>query len=73
MNGNGTIIARVASLNNVDANDKGGLMIRNSLAANATEASVVVTPSNGIKFLRRTSAGGTTSSTTVNSSKPPTG
>ena len=71
MSGDGTIIARVASLTNVDANDKGGLMIRNSLASNAAEASVVVTPSNGIKFLRRTGAGGSTSSTTVNSLKAP--
>ncbi len=71
MTGNFTIIARVASLNNVDANDKAGLMIRDSLAANAKEASVVVTPSNGLKFLRRTSTGGSAASTTVNSLKAP--
>jgi hypothetical protein len=46
-------------------------MIRDSLAANAKEASVAVTPSNGIKFLRRSSTGGATSSTTVASIKAP--
>ena len=71
LSGDGTIIARVASLTNTDANSKAGIMIRDTLAANAKEASVVVTPSNGIKFLRRTSTGGSTSSTTVSSLKAP--
>src|SRR5206468_12031175 len=63
--------AHVASLSNSEANAKAGLMIRDSLAANAKEVSVAVTPSNGIKFLRRTSTGGSTSSTTVSSLKAP--
>ena len=38
-------------------------MIRESLAANAREAGVWVSPANGILFTRRTSTGGTTAVT----------
>ena len=71
LTGDGTIIARVTSLTNTDANAKAGIMIRDSLAANAKEASVMVTPLNGLKFLRRGSTGGSTSSTTVNCAQGP--
>ena len=40
-------------------------MIRESLAAGATEASIVVTPSNGAVFLYRTATSGTTDATFV--------
>jgi regulation of enolase protein 1 (concanavalin A-like superfamily) len=58
------ITVRVQSLNNTGANAKVGVMIRESLAANAREAGVWVTPSGGIQFTRRTSTGGSTSVTT---------
>jgi fibronectin type 3 domain-containing protein len=54
---------RVATLQNTssNANCKAGVMIRESLNANATEAGVWVTPSNGIISTYRTSTGGATS------------
>ncbi len=72
LTGNGTIIARVTSLQNVDAGAKAGIMFRDSLAANAREASVAITPLNGIKFLTRSSTGGqTTSVSTATTLKAP--
>ena len=57
------IIVRVQSLTNTGTNAKAGVMIRETLAANAREAGVWVTPSSGIQFTRRTSTGGTTAVT----------
>src|SRR5207248_4146723 len=44
---------------------KAGVMFRDSAAANAPEASVVLTPSGGVQFLWRTYAGAATSYTAV--------
>src|SRR5439155_7382336 len=44
INGDGTVIARVTSVENTAGWAKAGVMIRESLAANAREASVHVTP-----------------------------
>ena len=57
------IIVRVQSLTNTGTNAKAGVMIRETLAANAREAGVWVTPSGGIQFTRRTSTGGSTAVT----------
>ncbi len=56
--GDGTIIARVVSVQNTNAWAKAGVMIRETLAAGSREASVVVTPTNGMVFIRRTTANG---------------
>jgi fibronectin type 3 domain-containing protein len=56
--GNCTVVARVASLQNVDSWSKAGVMIRASLDANAANAFIAVTPSNGVSFQYRSSAGG---------------
>ena len=58
LNGNGTIVARVASLAGTDTWAKGGVMIRESLDANARHAMVVVSSGNGVAFQRRTATGG---------------
>jgi endoglucanase len=58
--GNCTLIARVVSVQNIDAWSKAGLMIRESLAANAMNAYIAVTPGNGVTWQYRTSAGGST-------------
>jgi fibronectin type 3 domain-containing protein len=58
--GDCTIIARVASMQNVDAWSKGGVMVRASLDANAANAFVAVTPSNGVTWQYRSSASGGT-------------
>jgi hypothetical protein len=61
LTGDCTIIARVATQQNTHAWAKAGVMIRDGLAANAINASVFVTPSNGVTFQRRISVGGGTS------------
>lgn len=51
------IIARVGSLTAPSASAKTGVMIRESLATNARCAGVYVTPSSGVQFIWRTTAG----------------
>ena len=58
--GNCTIIARVVSVQNIDAWSKAGIMIRESLNANAPNALIAVTPGNGVTWQYRSSAGGGT-------------
>ncbi len=55
--GDGTIIARVASIQNTDPWAKSGVMIRETLAANSTFAMTILTPSNGVHFQRRVTTG----------------
>src|SRR6266498_3622804 len=59
-NGDGQIVARVASVQNADPWAKAGVMIRASLAIDSPHAMVALTPGNGVTFLRRTQAGGAT-------------
>jgi hypothetical protein len=61
----------VTSVLNSGANAKAGVMIRESLSANAREAGVWVTPTNGIVFTARTSTGGSTSATTSSGKAAP--
>jgi len=56
-NGDGEIIARVATIDNVDSWSKAGLMFRESLAADARNVFVMLTPQNGVGFQCRTNAG----------------
>jgi hypothetical protein len=55
---NCTIVARVTSMQGVNAWSKAGVMIRESLNANSANAFVAVTPSNGVTFQYRASTGG---------------
>ncbi len=57
LTGDGTIIARVASVQNTNGWAKAGVMMRESLAAGAKEASVHVTPANGVVMTFRTATG----------------
>lgn len=56
--GNGSIIARVTSVENTNAWAKAGIMFRDSFAAGAMFADVVVTPSSGVSFQWRNAANG---------------
>jgi regulation of enolase protein 1 (concanavalin A-like superfamily) len=69
--GDFTITARVASLGNTNAFAKAGVMIRETLAANAKNAFMTLTPSSGAKLTTRTAVGGTTLVTTVAGFAPP--
>jgi hypothetical protein len=62
LSGNGQIVARVASVSNVAAWTKAGVMIRGSLAANAAMAIMLVSPSKGTALQYRTSAGASAAS-----------
>lgn len=69
--GNVTLTARVASLTNTHAWAKAGVMIRQTLAANSTHASMLLTPSNGFNFQFRNGAGaGTTQAANAGGSIP---
>jgi hypothetical protein len=59
--GNCAITACVVSLQPVNAWSKAGVMIRQSLAANDANAFIAMTPSNGVTWQYRSSAGGGTS------------
>jgi fibronectin type 3 domain-containing protein len=69
--GNCTIIARVASMQDIDPWSKAGVMIRASLASNAVNAFVGVTPGNGVTWQDRSSTGGGTSYNNTNGLSAP--
>lgn len=58
--GDATITARIATLSNTNDWTKAGVMIRESLDANAENAFLSITPSNGLIFQKRESTGGGT-------------
>jgi regulation of enolase protein 1 (concanavalin A-like superfamily) len=58
LHGDGQIIARVTGMDNTNPWAKAGVMIRESLNANARQVSALLTPRNGIAFIRRTSTAG---------------
>jgi len=61
--GNGSIVARVASIQNVNAWTKAGVMIRETLSAGSTHAFMLVSPGKGLAFQRRPATGGASVST----------
>ena len=56
-----TMIARVASLQNINAWSKAGVMVRDSLNPGAANAFIAVTPGNGVSFQYRVNDGAGTS------------
>jgi glucose/arabinose dehydrogenase/regulation of enolase protein 1 (concanavalin A-like superfamily) len=71
LSGDGQIIARVASLQNTNSWAKAGLMIRETLTNNASNAAMLVTVGNGLTFQRRTTVSGNTTSTSGGSGAAP--
>jgi regulation of enolase protein 1 (concanavalin A-like superfamily)/HKD family nuclease len=69
--GDGSIVARVASVTNVNAWSKAGLMFRTSLDAGSAYAFMLVSAANGLSFQRRAATGGASVSTTVAGVTPP--
>lgn len=59
VSGDQTVIARVVSENGTASYAKAGVMIRESLATNSVEASVLLTPTNGVAMEIRPSTGAT--------------
>lgn len=73
LSGDGSITARVTGVQNTNSGGwaKGGVMIRETLAANSKHAMMVLTPGNGVAFqYRAASGGGSTQSTTAAASAP---
>jgi regulation of enolase protein 1 (concanavalin A-like superfamily)/phosphatidylserine/phosphatidylglycerophosphate/cardiolipin synthase-like enzyme len=58
--GDGTVVARVTSLQNTDAYAKAGVMLRDSLASGSPHATLDVRPGGSLEFLARAASGGTT-------------
>jgi regulation of enolase protein 1 (concanavalin A-like superfamily) len=65
------VVARIATVQNTNVQAKVGVIIRETTAANSRHASIYVTPTSGLRFLRRSSTGGNTSSTSKNNVAAP--
>jgi hypothetical protein len=65
LNGPGTIIAKVQSIENTNNWAKAGVMIRETLDADSVHAMMVVTPAEGVSFQRRNLTGDTSAADTT--------
>ena len=63
LTGDGVVVARVASLQNVAAWTKAGVMIRETLSPSSAHAFMLASAGRGFAFQRRTSGGGASTST----------
>ena len=70
--GDVTVVARVATLQNTDPWAKAGVMIRETTAPDAKFAYAVVTPGNGVSFGRRTVTGAQAGSNNASGPRAPT-
>jgi regulation of enolase protein 1 (concanavalin A-like superfamily) len=71
LSGDGTMIARVATISSQSTWVKAGLMIRGSLSASSAQAFILVSHSKGVAFQRRTANGGTSANSTGSTSTAP--
>ena len=65
LNGNGTLIAKVESLDNTDPWAKAGVMIRETLDPGSRFAAVYATPGQGVRYQARLIASGAATSDTA--------
>ena len=68
--GDVTIIAKVASQVAVGSTSRAGLTFRDTTASGSRHASLLVSPTNGLSFVRRTTLNSTTSSTSGGTPSP---
>jgi regulation of enolase protein 1 (concanavalin A-like superfamily) len=71
LNGNGTIVARITSVQYADRWSKGGVMIRETLSAGSAHANVLVSAGKGVAFQRRQATNGISVNTAGSASAPP--
>jgi regulation of enolase protein 1 (concanavalin A-like superfamily) len=71
LNGDGTITARVDSVQQADVWSKTGVMIRETLAANAKQANMLVSAAKGVALQWRPTTGGTSLNASGSTSAPP--
>jgi regulation of enolase protein 1 (concanavalin A-like superfamily)/phosphatidylserine/phosphatidylglycerophosphate/cardiolipin synthase-like enzyme len=69
--GDGSIVARVATVQNTNSWTKVGVMIRGSLGTGSAQAFMLVSSGKGVAFQRRKVDGGTSTSSTGSTSAPP--
>jgi len=60
LTGDGSIVARVVSLQNTSTSAKAGVVVRESLAPGAANAAMLLTAGKGLAFQRRFTTGGST-------------
>src|SRR6185369_13910730 len=70
LNGDGTIVARVASIENLQAWTKAGVMIRDGVAGGAANAAMIVSAGKGRSFQYRQTAGGLTANVAAAGTAP---
>ena len=70
MSGDGQIVARITGVQNTTTGSKGGIMIRESLAANSSNVAMILTGGNRFQFQVRASTGATTSNWTGSQTPP---
>jgi regulation of enolase protein 1 (concanavalin A-like superfamily) len=71
LSGDGTIVARVASLSGGDPWTKAGVMMRQSLTAGSAHATMLISVGNGVAFQRRPVTGGNSEHTDGGSARAP--
>jgi hypothetical protein len=71
LTGDGEIIAKISVLQNTDTSSRVGVMIRDTLATNSKEIFMGMTGTNAYRWLRRTTTGGTTTSTSSSTGTVP--
>jgi predicted amidohydrolase/regulation of enolase protein 1 (concanavalin A-like superfamily) len=70
LNGDGNVVARVASVAFIQAWTKAGVMIRERLTADSPHAFMLVSAGRGLAFQRRLTTGGTSSGTNADGAAP---
>ena len=70
MTGDGSITARVATIQNIDPWTKSGVMMREALTPGAAHAAMFVSPGKGLAFQRRAATGASTTSTGATGGAP---
>ena len=65
------VVARVTAVGNADPSSKGGVMIRESLAANSRHATAFASSGDGYSFQRRVDTGGFSTSSGIAAGAPP--
>jgi regulation of enolase protein 1 (concanavalin A-like superfamily) len=71
LSGDGSIVARVNTLQNTGTNSRIGVMIRDTLTSNSRMAALTVSDSGAWRWQRRTTAGGSVTSTNSSSGTAP--
>ncbi|MEF2246176.1 glycoside hydrolase family 10 protein [Paenibacillus sp. IITD108] len=70
MTGDGTIVAKVNAMSNMNSWAKAGVMIRDTLNPSAKHADMLMTPSNGATFQYRAATGGSMTDVLASASVP---